>query len=196
MAEIDARLRNALGAVRDRRTPEERRQWDEDLLRGRAQLESGKVTMTPPSPSEIVPPAGIRTTSPGTGDTTTSVPSTPTARWTESPSPARCCGHGCIPWGIATALDNPQVTWLETQVKKPGPDYFVRQRLRDLGVRRLESHGAVLPRRRYAELAERADLTAGFRLGTSRYRSTGPIHEARRPGTRARLRLDGGGGWI
>ncbi len=56
MAEIDARLRDALGAVRDRMTPEERRQWDEDLLRGRAQLESGKVTMTPPSPSEIVPP--------------------------------------------------------------------------------------------------------------------------------------------
>ena len=56
MAEIDARLSDALGAVRDRMTPEERRQWDEDLLRGGAQLESGKVTMTPPSPSEIVPP--------------------------------------------------------------------------------------------------------------------------------------------
>ena len=42
MAEIDARLSDALGAVRDRMTPEERRQWDEDLLRGGAQLESGK----------------------------------------------------------------------------------------------------------------------------------------------------------
>jgi hypothetical protein len=38
---------------------------------------------------------------------------------------ARCCGHSCIPWGIATDLQGPDVVWFEKQVTKPGPNYFV-----------------------------------------------------------------------
>jgi hypothetical protein len=37
----------------------------------------------------------------------------------------RCCGHSCIPWGIATDLQAPNVVWFEQQVLKPGPNYFV-----------------------------------------------------------------------
>ena len=41
---------------------------------------------------------------------------------------ARCCGHSCIPWGIATDLqapNAPNVVWFEQQVLGPGPNYFV-----------------------------------------------------------------------
>ncbi len=37
----------------------------------------------------------------------------------------RCCGHGCIPWGVASALDSPNVVWAEKEVLGPGTDYFV-----------------------------------------------------------------------
>ena len=37
----------------------------------------------------------------------------------------RCCGHSCIPWGIATELQGPNVVWFEQQVLGPGPNYFV-----------------------------------------------------------------------
>ncbi|MEZ5333107.1 MAG: hypothetical protein R2991_13905 [Thermoanaerobaculia bacterium] len=37
----------------------------------------------------------------------------------------RCCGHGCIPWGVASDLVSPGVAWAETQVVGPGPNYFV-----------------------------------------------------------------------
>ncbi len=37
----------------------------------------------------------------------------------------RCCGHGCIPWGNATGLNNPGVTWYEQTVLGPGGNYFV-----------------------------------------------------------------------
>jgi hypothetical protein len=37
----------------------------------------------------------------------------------------RCCGHGCIPWGLATDLNSPNVLWYETQVLQPGPNFFV-----------------------------------------------------------------------
>lgn len=39
---------------------------------------------------------------------------------------SRCCGHGCIPWGFATALrDSKQVLWFEQQILGPGSNYFV-----------------------------------------------------------------------
>ena len=38
---------------------------------------------------------------------------------------ARCCGHSCIPWGIATDLQASNVIWFEQQMLKPGPNYFV-----------------------------------------------------------------------
>jgi hypothetical protein len=37
----------------------------------------------------------------------------------------RCCGHGCIPWGIATDLNSPNVLWSEKEVLGPGTNYFV-----------------------------------------------------------------------
>ena len=38
----------------------------------------------------------------------------------------RCCGHGCIPWGIPSELQNSsQVQWFEQQVLGPGSNYFV-----------------------------------------------------------------------
>jgi hypothetical protein len=37
----------------------------------------------------------------------------------------RCCGHGCIPWGVATGLQAPDVEWYEKTVPPPGGDYFV-----------------------------------------------------------------------
>lgn len=38
----------------------------------------------------------------------------------------RCCGHSCIPWGVASGLqNNPNVPWFEKEVLKPGPNYFV-----------------------------------------------------------------------
>ena len=37
----------------------------------------------------------------------------------------RCCGHGCIPWGIATDLNAPNVLWFEQEVLGPGENYFV-----------------------------------------------------------------------
>ncbi len=37
----------------------------------------------------------------------------------------RCCGHGCIPWGVATGLNVSEVEWYEKTVLKPGPNYFV-----------------------------------------------------------------------
>jgi hypothetical protein len=37
----------------------------------------------------------------------------------------RCCGHGCMPWGIATDLNSSDVLWSESQVLGPGPNYFV-----------------------------------------------------------------------
>ncbi len=39
----------------------------------------------------------------------------------------RCCGHGCIPWGVATALRKRKssVLWFEQEVLGPGSNYFV-----------------------------------------------------------------------
>jgi hypothetical protein len=37
----------------------------------------------------------------------------------------RCCGHSCIPWGIATELNAPNVVWFEQKVLGPGQNYFV-----------------------------------------------------------------------
>ncbi|MGJ4931802.1 hypothetical protein ACQR1I_32245 [Bradyrhizobium sp. HKCCYLS2038] len=38
----------------------------------------------------------------------------------------RCCGHGCIPWGVATDLSQSgNVLWYEGQNLGPGTDYFV-----------------------------------------------------------------------
>jgi hypothetical protein len=37
----------------------------------------------------------------------------------------RCCGHGCIPWGVATGLNAPGVEWYEQTVLGPGNNYFV-----------------------------------------------------------------------
>ena len=37
----------------------------------------------------------------------------------------RCCGHSCIPWGLAKNLDNDDVEWFEHTVIGPGEDYFV-----------------------------------------------------------------------
>ncbi|MGJ4948873.1 hypothetical protein [Bradyrhizobium sp. HKCCYLS20291] len=38
----------------------------------------------------------------------------------------RCCGHGCIPWGIATDLSqSSNVLWYEGQNLGPGANYFV-----------------------------------------------------------------------
>jgi hypothetical protein len=37
----------------------------------------------------------------------------------------RCCGHGCIPWGVATGLQAPGVEWYEKTVPPPGGNYFV-----------------------------------------------------------------------
>jgi len=37
----------------------------------------------------------------------------------------RCCGHGCIPWGVATGLNVSTVDWYEQTVLGPGDNYFV-----------------------------------------------------------------------
>jgi hypothetical protein len=37
----------------------------------------------------------------------------------------RCCGHGCIPWGIAKGLQANSVLWFEQEVLGPGSNYFV-----------------------------------------------------------------------
>ncbi len=38
----------------------------------------------------------------------------------------RCCGHGCIPWGLATELSQSgNVLWFEKQDLGPGKNYFV-----------------------------------------------------------------------
>ena len=38
----------------------------------------------------------------------------------------RCCGHSCIPWGVATGLQhNSNVLWFENEVLGPGSNYFV-----------------------------------------------------------------------
>jgi hypothetical protein len=37
----------------------------------------------------------------------------------------RCCGHGCIPWGVATGLNAPNIEWYETTVVGPGSNYLV-----------------------------------------------------------------------
>jgi hypothetical protein len=38
----------------------------------------------------------------------------------------RCCGHGCIPWGVATDLSQSgNVLWFEKQNLGPGKNYFV-----------------------------------------------------------------------
>ncbi len=37
----------------------------------------------------------------------------------------RCCGHSCIPWGVATDLNAPNVEWYEKKVEGPGVNYFV-----------------------------------------------------------------------
>jgi Calcineurin-like phosphoesterase len=37
----------------------------------------------------------------------------------------RCCGHSCIPWGVATGLNARGVEWYEKTVLRPGNDYFV-----------------------------------------------------------------------
>jgi hypothetical protein len=68
----------------------------------------------------------------------------------------RCCGHSCIPWGIATELQTPNVLWFEQQVLGPGSDYFV-------------TNG-------YATLAlDGASLTEAFRNQTGKPSWTGHI---------------------
>lgn len=43
--------------------------------------------------------------------------------WTVYP---RCCGHGCIPWGLATDLSqSSNVLWFEKEDLGPGENYFV-----------------------------------------------------------------------
>jgi hypothetical protein len=37
----------------------------------------------------------------------------------------RCCGHSCIPWGLATGLQKKSVLWFEKEVLGPGENYFV-----------------------------------------------------------------------
>jgi hypothetical protein len=37
----------------------------------------------------------------------------------------RCCGHSCIPWGVATGLQTNNVLWFEKKVLGPGSNYFV-----------------------------------------------------------------------
>lgn len=37
----------------------------------------------------------------------------------------RCCGHSCIPWGVAAGLKTSGVAWHEQTVLGPGPNYFV-----------------------------------------------------------------------
>ena len=38
----------------------------------------------------------------------------------------RCCGHGCIPWGLATELtQSGNVLWCEKQILGPAANYFV-----------------------------------------------------------------------
>jgi hypothetical protein len=37
----------------------------------------------------------------------------------------RCCGHGCIPWGIADGLNKKSVLWFEQEVVGPGKKYLV-----------------------------------------------------------------------
>jgi hypothetical protein len=37
----------------------------------------------------------------------------------------RCCGHGCIPWGVATGLNASGVDWYEHTVLGPANNYFV-----------------------------------------------------------------------
>lgn len=37
----------------------------------------------------------------------------------------RCCGHGCIPWGVATGLNASGVEWHEKTVLGPESNYFV-----------------------------------------------------------------------
>jgi hypothetical protein len=37
----------------------------------------------------------------------------------------RCCGHSCIPWGVATGLQSSGVEWYEKTVPPPGGEYFV-----------------------------------------------------------------------
>lgn len=37
----------------------------------------------------------------------------------------RCCGHGCIPGGVATDLQSANVIWSESEVLGPGSNYFV-----------------------------------------------------------------------
>lgn len=37
----------------------------------------------------------------------------------------RCCGHSCIPWGIAKDLSSPNVQWFEKEVLGPGDNYLV-----------------------------------------------------------------------
>jgi calcineurin-like phosphoesterase family protein len=37
----------------------------------------------------------------------------------------RCCGHSCVPWGLATGLQSPNVLWFEQELLGPGHNYFV-----------------------------------------------------------------------
>jgi|SRR5947209_8149957 len=37
----------------------------------------------------------------------------------------RCCGHACIPWGLASELNTPRVDWYEKKLRGPGSNYFV-----------------------------------------------------------------------
>ncbi len=37
----------------------------------------------------------------------------------------RCCGHGCLPWGVATVLNSPNVSWFESNLLGPASNYFV-----------------------------------------------------------------------
>jgi hypothetical protein len=47
---------------------------------------------------------------------------------------SRCCGHGCIPWGVATALRTSGVVWFEQKVLGPQKDHFVTNGYATLGL--------------------------------------------------------------
>jgi len=52
----------------------------------------------------------------------------------------RCCGHGCIPWGLASELaQSGKVLWFEKQNLGPGENYFVTN-----GYAKLTLNGASL----------------------------------------------------
>lgn len=61
----------------------------------------------------------------------------------------RCCGHACVPWGLATDLQSDNVLWFETQVNEPGRKYFVAN-----GYTTLALSGASMLERFYSQSGE------------------------------------------